>query len=101
MSRQLEQKVEERETAKRDQLVKVLDYGLVGALESQGIELLGFAFKYDAWNCLMTIKATVSDTRSVAFVGSDTLINCILKAHSEARNSRLKWRADKYQSSDT
>lgn len=96
MSRQLDIKVEARETAKRDLLVKVLEFGLVGALEAQGIELLGFAFKYDAFNSLMTIKADIGGVRSVCFIGSDTLINCILKAHSEACRDTLTWRADKY-----
>jgi hypothetical protein len=88
--------VEERQELKRNLLVKVLEYGLVGSLETQGIELLGFAFKYDAFNCLMTIKAVVGGVHSVCFVGSDTLINCILKSYAEARGDRLKWRADKY-----
>jgi len=96
MSRQLDQKREQQETAKRDALVKALEYGIVGALENQGIEMLGFAFKYDAWNCLMTIKAQISGTMYIAFVGSDSIINCILKAQSDARNDRLKWRSDKY-----
>lgn len=96
MSRQLDIKRELRETAKRDTLVKALEFGIVGALQSQGIELLGFAFKYDAFNCLMTIKADVGGVRSIAFTGSDTVINCILKAFSEASRNELHWRPDKY-----
>lgn len=99
MSRQLEIQTEERARVKSEKLVKVLDFALVGALENQGIELLGFAFKYDAYNSLMTIKAVVGGVQSVAFVGSDTLINCILKSESEAANGRLKWREDKYAKS--
>jgi hypothetical protein len=101
MSRQVDVKSEERETKRRDQLVKVLEYGLVGALEAQGIELLGFAFKYDAFNSLMTIKAIVGGDQSVCFVGSDSVMNCFLKAYSEARRGALRWRADKYRGSGT
>lgn len=101
MSRQLDIKAEERETARRNQLVKVLEYGLVGSLESQGIELLGIAIKYDAFNCLLTLKADVGGVRSVAFVGSDTIINCFLKAGSEASRNTLKWREDRYYQKDT
>lgn len=101
MSRQLDLEAEVRETAKRDTLVKVLEYAFVGALEGQGIQLLGFSFKYDAFNCLMTIKAYVGETPSVAFVGSDTIINCILKAGSEARRAELHWRPDKYHKNNT
>lgn len=96
MSRQLDIEREVRETAKRDALVRALEFGLVGALETQGIQLLGIAFRYDAFNCLMTVKGYVQDTRSVAFVGSDSFINCILKADSEARRGTLRWRPDRY-----
>ncbi|MCK5317997.1 MAG: hypothetical protein KAJ55_08785 [Anaerolineales bacterium] len=96
MSRQLEVKQEERSLAKQVALIKALEFGLVGALEGQGIELLGIAFKYDPFNVLMTIKADIAGVRSIAFVGSDTFINCILKADSAARRHSLTWRADKY-----
>lgn len=76
----------------------VLEFGLVGALEAQGIELLGFAFKYDAFNSLMTIKAILGGVHSVCFVGSDSVMNCFLKAYSEARRDALSWRPDKYHS---
>lgn len=96
MSRQLELKREQRTTAKHNALVKALEFGLVGALESQGIELLGLAIKYDPFNCLLTLKAIIDDDQVVAFVGSDTIVNCILKADSEARRNSLAWRPDKY-----
>lgn len=101
MTRQLEAKKEQRETARLNALAKALDYGLAGALEAQGIILIGFAIKYDAFNCLMTIRAEFGGVRNVAFVGSDNIINCILKAQSEARGDRLKWRVDKYHETQT
>ena len=96
MSRQLDLKQEERETARRTALIKALEFGLPGALENQGISLLGFAVKYDAFHCLMTIKADVGGVRSVAFVGSDTIMNCFLRAQAEAQDNALQWRPDKY-----
>ena len=96
MSRQLEQEHEIRETARRDALIKAIEYGLVGSLEMQGIELMGIAIKYDAFNCLMTIKADIAGKRMVSFVGSDTMMNCFLKADSMSRNTVLKWKADQY-----
>lgn len=96
MSRQGDAKAEQRESAKQHTLVKALSFGIVDELEFSGIELLGFSFKYDAFNCLMTVKADIAGERQVAFVGSDTLINCILKTYSEARNGGLRWRADQY-----
>jgi len=97
MSRQLDIKKELRETAKRDALVKALDYGIAGAIEAQGMELQGIAIKYDAFNCLITVKARAADEYHVAFVGSDTVINCILKLYGDARREGLKWRPDKFR----
>lgn len=96
MTRQLEVEVEERETRRRDALVKALDYGLVGALSQHGVELLGLAAKWDAWDCLITLKAEVGGVRSVAFVGSDSLINALIKCARDASQDKLKWRQDKY-----
>lgn len=100
MSRQLEQKSEQKTTAKRELLVKVLDYGLVGALEATGIELIGFSFTYDAWACLMTIRADRGGRRDVCHVGSDTVINTFIKAYHDARGDRLVWKACKYHKSE-
>lgn len=96
MSRQLDLEHEVRESARRDQLVQALEYGIVGALESQGIQLLGIAIKYDAFNCLLTLKADIAGERQIAFVGSDSIMNCFLKTQSEARRHALAWRPDKY-----
>lgn len=97
MTRELDQEQELLEIARREQLVKALEYGIVGALENQGIQLLGFSMKYDAFNCLLTIRADVGGERQVCFVGSDSLMNCFIKAQAEGLNGRLLWRRDKYQ----
>ncbi len=96
MSRQLDQATEIREAHKRDQLVRALEFGIVGALEGQGVELIGFAIKYDAYNCLLTVRADIGGDRFVAFVGSDSIINCFLKAEAEALDAGLHWNRDKY-----
>lgn len=96
MSRQQDIIQEERETKRRNALVKALEYELPGVLETQGITLLGFAVKYDAFECLMTLKAEVGGERQVAFVGGGSIISCILKAVQAANYDRLRWKADKY-----
>ncbi len=100
MSRQLDIKREQRETDRRDQLVKVLEFALVGALQAQDVELIGFSVKYDAFNCLMTIRADCAGTRKIAHIGSDSIMNCFLQAHSVAQHGRLTWIVDKYHKSD-
>lgn len=101
MTRHLDLKEEVRETARRDALVRALEFGLEGALSSQGIELSGIAIKIDPFNCLLTIKADRNGTPSVAFVSSDTLMNVLLKADSMAGHCVLKWQVDKYRRSET
>lgn len=101
MSRQIDLKRELRETARRDALVKALDFELAGTLDTQGITLLGFAVKYDAWECLLTLKADIGGERNVSFVGSDTVMNCILKSVIYARQDRLRWKLDAYTPSVT
>lgn len=96
MSRQLDLELEKRETTRRNQLIRALEFGIVGALEAQGIELVGFAVKYDAFNCLLTLRAEIGGDRQVAFVGSDSLVNCFLKTESDALRGCLSWRADRY-----
>ena len=96
MTRLADVKAEERETKRRDQLVLVLEYGLVGALQAQGVEMLGFSFKYDAFHCLMTIRAEIAGNRRITHVGSDSIINCFLQAYSVAQHGRLQWQADQY-----
>ena len=101
MTRQLDQAAEEREEARRKALVRALEFGLVDALENHNILLLGFAFKYDLFNCLMTIKAIVKNVTCVSFIASDTVMNCIIKADREAHRGRLRWLPDKYHQSET
>lgn len=96
MSRQLDQRSEDRANKKATRLVKALDYGLVEGLESHGAELLGLAIKHDAQFCLLTVKAAVAGMKMVAFVGSDTIVNCFLKAERDAYNGELHWKVDKY-----
>ena len=96
MSRLADVKVEERETKRRDQLVLVLEYGLVGALQAAGVEMLGFSFKYDAFQALMTIRADISGNRRIAHISSDSVINCFLSAHNLAHHGRLQWEPCRY-----
>lgn len=96
MTRQLEQLREDRETKRRDALVQALEFGLAGTLETQGITLLGFALKYDAFECLMTLKVEVGGDRQVAFIGTSSPIDCILRAVQAAQSDRLRWRKDRY-----
>lgn len=100
MSRQLEQKQEDRNSARREALQKALDYQLAETLDLAGITLVGFAVKYDAWECLLTLKGDIAGVRSVSFVGSDTVMNAILKALSAAKYDRLRWKDDVYKPSE-
>ena len=101
MSRQLEQVREERETKRRDALIRCLEYELPAALELQGTTLTGFAVKYDAYECLMVIKAIAGGERQVCFIGGSSVVDCILKSVQAARADRLRWKKDIYQPQQT
>lgn len=100
MSRQLDAKIEQRETVRRDELVKGLEFGIVGALEAQGMQLLGLSITYDLFSCRCVVKAEAENRRLVAFVSSDTLMNVLLQVFRMANNYALKWGTDKYYSSE-
>lgn len=101
MSRQLELVTEQRETKRRVALVKALEYELPGSLETKGILLTGFSMKYDAYECLMTLRADIGGVSQKAFVGAGSPIDCILKATAAAKADRLRWSKDQYtRSSD-
>lgn len=96
MTRQLEIQREVREDKRQKALVRALEFELPGALETNGIMLLGISIRYDAFDCLMTLKADVGGKRKVCHVGSDSIINCFLKATRDASNDRLRWSKDKF-----
>ena len=99
MSRQLDKEEEDRGSSRRLALEKALNSELAETLDLSGITLLGFAVKYDAWECLLTLKADVAGVRRVSFIGSDTVTNAVLKALSAAKYDRLRWKDDIYKPS--
>lgn len=94
MSRQLEAKVEQRQQKRDQAVIRALEFELVGSIESLGLEFLGFAIKYDAWECLMTLKVRAGGEKRVCFVGADSLTACVLKAVGMAQSDRLRWKVD-------
>lgn len=101
MSRQLEALAETKEAARQVAAVKALEFELAGAVEHLGGTFLGVALKYDTFESLLTYKAEFEGKRMVAFVGSDTMMNCVIKAASMAKNNRLRWKKDRYAVSGT
>jgi hypothetical protein len=101
MSRQLDAESEDRYRKRIEALVRALEGGIPEALSDHGAELLGLSLKYDAHNCLLTVRADRAGLHSVCFIGSDSIINCFLKLQSEASRDSLRWKADQYHRSDT
>lgn len=98
MTRQLELLQEQRQAKKHKMLIRSLEFGLEGAIGHSGGVLTGFSVKLSEWECLMTVRAIRGDVPHVAFVGSDNLINCLLKVERDAATDKLVWREDKYAS---
>lgn len=100
MTRQTDVLQEERETKRRIALVKALEFELAGAVQIMGGSFRGVAIKYEEHECLLTYKSDFEGKRMVAFVGSDTMMNCIIKATNMAKNNRLRWKIDRYAPSE-
>lgn len=100
MTRQADIKQEEQDTRKRDALYQALEYSLAGALEHQGIIMRGFSINYDPFSCCLVLKGIRGRKWTVAFIYSDTMTNCLLRAASDAARGTLSWGKDKYQPSE-
>lgn len=96
MTRQADIKAEDSDAKKRDKLVKALAFGIHDALEYYGAELRGISIKYDEYNILITVRAERGGIRAVSFVGSDSMINALLKLYAEASRDALVWKPDAY-----
>lgn len=100
MSRQLEALQEQRTAKRHEAVLRTLEFGLEGAVGHAGGVLTGFSVKMDEWECLVTLRAVLDGKPCIAFVGSDTLISCLLKAEREAQRDNLTWRADKFAAAE-
>ncbi len=96
MTRQLENEQEQKAISRALITTHELEYGLSETLQKQGNRLKGLAITYNPGGCRMVIKGVIEGVHSVAFVYSDSAVNCLLKASREARNSRLGWGVDSY-----
>lgn len=96
MTRQADVDSEARDQKRRDALYKALSFDIVGALDYHGAVLRGLSIKYDENNVLLTVRADRGGHASVCFIGSDSIVNCILKLASEASHNNLHWKDDRY-----
>lgn len=98
MTRQLDQIQEERQARKYRALVKALEYDLEGSVGHAGGVLSGFSVRFGGYETLVTLRAVVAGRHQIAFVGSSSLVEALLKCVRLAKNDELKWRGDKYKS---
>ncbi len=96
MSRQLDLKREERTAKRSAAVVRALEFGLVGALQTQGMELRGLSIIYEEFSCLLTLRVEINGARRVCHVAAGNIIDCFLRADSDAINRRLRFKKDKY-----
>jgi hypothetical protein len=96
MSRQLEQAAEDRTSRRRKEILIAVEFGLVEAIERSGAVMTGFAFKNRGSDCILVLKGHLAGKHQVAFVGSDDLGGCLIKAVRLGNGDQLRWRDDKY-----
>jgi hypothetical protein len=97
MSRQLDQKREERQSRLDGLLVAALEFALIGSCSDSGADLVGLSIRFAEADYLMTLRAEIEGVRQVAFVGSEDLPSVFRKAVNEANRGNLNWREDNYR----
>jgi hypothetical protein len=89
-----------KEETRTEKLIRSGGLALHGALRravaTSGGELTGINLRYNGLEWLATIKAEVSGRPSVAFVGSGTLLQVVVKITREGDLQKLRWREDKW-----
>lgn len=96
MSRQLEQVREDRQKKKDLALLLALCGGLSDAVQHSGGVLGGFSVRISGGDCLLILKAEFPAGSQISFVGAEDFQDAVLKAVREARQDKLRWRADKF-----
>jgi hypothetical protein len=96
MTRQLEQSQEDTLRRRYQRLGRAVDGELDDALQADGYELLGFSCKLSGGDCLVTLRLENGVGRFIAFVGSSSLAEALIKATREAKSGGLDYRADRY-----
>lgn len=96
MSRQLDQKREDRQSLRQERVGKALCGGLDGALHRSGHEFRGFTVRVGPIETLVVVKASVGKADLVAFVGSSSPADALIKAWNLAVQDKLRWREDRY-----
>lgn len=98
MSRQLEQKSEDRAGRRRDVVGKLLDRGLEAPLADAGAVLTGFSVRYGEYEVLVTVRAVLAGKQQIAFVASDSLPGALIKLVAAAKSDKLRWKLDRFAS---
>lgn len=96
MSRQLDQKIEDRARRAKESALLALYGGLEDAISHAGGELTGFSVKLRGYDTLMTVRALFPAGAQVAFVGAEDLPAVFVKAMKEGKRDELRWRGDTY-----
>lgn len=96
MTRQLELEREVAQERKDQAATNAINYGLAGAVQAIGGELLGFSAKMQPEDVLLTLRAEFDGGRMIAFAGGYDLPSALIKAVNEVRANRVKWREDEY-----
>jgi len=88
--------MEERMAKRHAAIVRAVEFGLEQGVQRAGGEYLGFSYKNGGSDGLLVVRAVFPAGLQVAFVGSEDLGGCLIKAAREAASDKLVWRADKY-----
>lgn len=97
MSRQLEQIQEQRVAKMHLELIKAVEYDLVGSVAHNGGVLGGFSVRLAEFEVLVTLRAKFPAGAMISFVGGESLMMALLKCVREAKHDKLVWRTDRFE----
>ena len=88
--------LEARHRRERETALMALYGGLSDSVSYGGGDLHGLSMKFNAVECLMTLRADFPGGPMVAFIGGEDMASTFCKAMREAKGERLSWREDYY-----
>lgn len=96
MTRQLETLQEEKTSRRNLQIIKAVEYELVGAIAHSGGRLHGLAVTFEDFQTRLTLKAEFGGKYRVTFIVNETLADTLLQGVRGAYGNTLRWKRDKY-----
>lgn len=83
--------------ASKEQILNMLDGGLITFMQTGKVRLYEFTVKYSPGGVLIILKGVSAEGYMVAFVGGATTGGVITKTLKQVRENNLRWNVDRFK----